>query len=772
MTGVVGSREFRLIMRMQDQTSRQLNTINKNLGSVRKQGKDSSASLSKSFANFGKILTGAAVLGALTKLKRGLDSLSDAAGVQEKAVSKVEAVLKSTGYAAGYSSVGIQKMASSLQEVTTYGDEAILNMQSMLLTFKGIQGEAFEKTTELALDLSAAFDQDLKSSAMQLGKALEDPATGLTALRRIGVSFTEQQKEMIQAMQEGGDIAGAQAEILKVLEGQVGGVARAMANTNFGIKDALQNEIGDIKEIAGKALEDALTPGRKAILDWIRENKQTITTIFENLPEVARLAGSTAAAVLRKAISWDGMKGTISAIGTGLFETLKNAILSLPKIFKSAFDLVTTPLRNFGEWVNSLFAGIWVKVRNGFIEKLKDLPVIGGLFEGIPIDNELAKGPEKFGELWDRTISEVQDKSKHLLDEYKDYAAEQLNTIKGVTTDVAGVFDEELKGFRDGMRAIIEKGAAAVPSVDGIPAVSSGSGVSGSGGTARGPWADFAKRMDTIGEQMGRLDLFPAEKQSELASAFRSELDIDELILNTGEVKLSREQIAIYESMIGTLDAIAKEDSKDKGDNPFEDILGSDFLQSLENLKAVLNPIQTIIDGIFSILGPAINRVLAPLAGMLNIIGQMIGSLLLPVLGPVQIAVEALGKVFVWLYNSIFVPVHNWMQKLFNKIYNGFAKFVNGIISLVNKIPFVDIGKIAIRDSDTYGMLDEIDYDTLAQNAPGSSGSGGSGASYAGGTSLTVNIEINTEVIAGDSGLRELALMLRNEIQMAEALGY
>jgi hypothetical protein len=34
-----------------------------------------------------------------------------------------------------------------------------------------------------------------------------------------------------------------------------------------------------------------------------------------------------------------------------------------------------------------------------------------------------------------------------------------------------------------------------------------------------------------------------------------------------------------------------------------------------------------------------------------------------------------------------------------------------------------------------------------------------------------VNIDINTDVVAGEGGLRELAIMIRDEIRAAEALG-
>ena len=54
---------------------------------------------------------------------------------QEQAEAKLETVLQSTGYAAGVTSEELKNMASELQKVTTFGDEAIIEAQALLLTF-------------------------------------------------------------------------------------------------------------------------------------------------------------------------------------------------------------------------------------------------------------------------------------------------------------------------------------------------------------------------------------------------------------------------------------------------------------------------------------------------------------------------------------------------------------------------------------------------------------------------------------------------------------
>jgi chromosome segregation ATPase len=257
-----------------DRAVREIKKVDKQLDKTAKSSKTMGKSFSTSFKTLaGGLAIGAAIAG-LQALRRAVSESVDAFQRQEQAVARLDGVLRATGEAAGFNSDELQRMASRLQGVTTFGDEAIIEMQSLLLTFKSIQGEGFERTTELALDMSAAFGQDMKSSALQLGKALEDPATGLTALRRVGVSFTEEQKNLIKSLQDAGDVAGAQGVILDVLEGQVGGVSQAMADTASGVAVRYKNALGDIKEQFGQMITEGLRPAREELLEVIEKFRE------------------------------------------------------------------------------------------------------------------------------------------------------------------------------------------------------------------------------------------------------------------------------------------------------------------------------------------------------------------------------------------------------------------------------------------------------------------------------------------------------------------
>ena len=176
---------------------------------------------------------------------------------QERVTAQLEATLRSTGRYTPELSESMQDYAYSLQQITTFGDEAIISSQAMLLTFTRIGEDIFPRAQEAVLDVSTAMGIDLKSSAIQVGKALNDPITGMTALTRSGITFTEEQKNLVKAFVEVNDIASAQRLILDELETQFGGSAEAAKNTLGGALGSLKNAFGDLLEGEGGSVRSA-----------------------------------------------------------------------------------------------------------------------------------------------------------------------------------------------------------------------------------------------------------------------------------------------------------------------------------------------------------------------------------------------------------------------------------------------------------------------------------------------------------------------------------
>lgn len=172
---------------------------------------------------------------------------------QEQAEQKVRAVIKATSGAAGFGIDELKGYAAELQQYTTIGDESFLESMSTMLTFRKVTGDTFKDAIELSADTAAIFGS-LESATLQIGKALEDPIEGMTALRRVGVTFSAQQKEQVKDFLAQNDLASAQGVILDNLRGQLGGVAREMSKTPTGKWEQFMNTVGDSQEDFGEII--------------------------------------------------------------------------------------------------------------------------------------------------------------------------------------------------------------------------------------------------------------------------------------------------------------------------------------------------------------------------------------------------------------------------------------------------------------------------------------------------------------------------------------
>lgn len=227
----------------------------------------------------------AGVAGA-TALAGGLAFCVKEAMESQKVQAQLASVLKSTGGAAGVTADMANDLANSLSGVTTFEDDAILSGENMLLTFTNIGKDVFPAATQAILDMSTATGQDLTGSAVQLGKALNDPIAGISALSRVGVTFTEDQKKMIEGMVEAGDVAGAQTVILEELQKEFGGSAVAAGETFSGQLTILKNSLGNVAEEIGGALLPSLTGFvTTGVLPFVQQYGPQIAAWFsQNLP--------------------------------------------------------------------------------------------------------------------------------------------------------------------------------------------------------------------------------------------------------------------------------------------------------------------------------------------------------------------------------------------------------------------------------------------------------------------------------------------------------
>jgi len=142
----------------------------------------------------------------------------------------------------------------------------------MLFTFTSIAKDAFPGATKAVIDMATAMNggatpsaEQLRNTAIQVGKALQDPATGMMNLRREGVNFSKAQVDMVKQWEATGQSAKAQQFIIGELSKEFGGSASAAATTFSGKMEMLKNHFIDIGVDAVPKIEGKLND----LLNWL-----------------------------------------------------------------------------------------------------------------------------------------------------------------------------------------------------------------------------------------------------------------------------------------------------------------------------------------------------------------------------------------------------------------------------------------------------------------------------------------------------------------------
>lgn len=196
-----------------------------------KNAQSSVNSISKSIENVNKLLkTAFSVVGVTVGIKAVTDfgkSCVQSANEAVKTFNILDNTVKATGADAWTSTKKLEDVSKSLSDSTNYSVTEIQNMQSVLLGFTNITGETFDEASKAVLDMATVMKMDLTSAVQTVGKALDDPITGLDSLRRQGFKFTDQQKQQLKYLVENGDKIKAQKIILDTLATSYGGAATA-----------------------------------------------------------------------------------------------------------------------------------------------------------------------------------------------------------------------------------------------------------------------------------------------------------------------------------------------------------------------------------------------------------------------------------------------------------------------------------------------------------------------------------------------------------------
>lgn len=230
------------------------------------------------------LIAGAAAVGVgiAAVFKTGIGEQTDFLSGQ----AQLAAGLKSTGNAAGTTVDHLEDLASSIQNYSGQTDDSIVASEQLLITFTGIKNAAgpandiLDQTVKISADMAARMGGDASASAIQLGKALNDPVAGIAALSRVGVTFDDGQKKQIASMVAAGNTMGAQKVILAELNKEFGGSAKAAGDTLPGQMARAKRSFEDVSQSVVSAMMPALAglgnfltqrvmPAFQTLVNWL-----------------------------------------------------------------------------------------------------------------------------------------------------------------------------------------------------------------------------------------------------------------------------------------------------------------------------------------------------------------------------------------------------------------------------------------------------------------------------------------------------------------------
>lgn len=356
-------------------------------------------------------------------LKEFFRSSAESWDKMEFAMSQVEAGLKSTQGAAGLTFEELKQGAEQASHNLKYTQADLLEMQSILLTFPAVTKDTFGEASSIIADMSTRLGTDLKSSAIQLGKALQDPIKGITALRRVGVNFNEQQTETIKHLAETNQLAKAQALILKELQLEFGGSAQAAADADKSFR--LDKTMEENSLALGEFLDQIKEEMMPMLIEVAKAFKDLIVWVREHWKEIKKLTVALGAA-------WLAFKVLTGA--PAIFLAIENALVQAATAGASFGSVMTAALGPVGLLSAAIGGLVYLyqsvgdaaeeaenKRKNDFekagIEEREQLESVVSIYEKT-MDKKVAIAKAKNDELldiqgkWDAAMNEYDSKSK------------------------------------------------------------------------------------------------------------------------------------------------------------------------------------------------------------------------------------------------------------------------------------------------------------------------------------------------------------------------
>lgn len=392
------------------------------------------SAVGKNFIAAGAIATAVSV-----PIVNGIKDALSAYEVQATAETKLTEIYKTRMGVTDEVAKKTMDLASALQKEGVIGDEVTISGAQQLATFAKYPGTVDKLLP--AMDNLLAQQKGVNATtndAVNIGNLMGKVLQGQTgALKRVGISFTDAQEEVLKY----GTEEEKAAMLAQVINDNVGNMNEELAKTPSGQMQQLKNTMGDLKEEIGAALAPVLAQLAGYISEKIIPVVERFIKFLQENPVIAKIIIAVAG---------------LLAVGGPLLIMLGSLLTILPLI-GTAFSALIGPIGIAIAIIGALVAaGIvlyknWDKIKK-FAAALKDALVkkftemktrVKQLFTGIK-DAMLA--PIRAAKDWlSKTWTSIKDRASNGLQRVKDAIVGPIETARDKIRDII----DRIKEFFD-----------------------------------------------------------------------------------------------------------------------------------------------------------------------------------------------------------------------------------------------------------------------------------------------------------------------------------
>ena len=304
--------------------------LNKQLLIKNKLVKKSGSFTNKMAGAMGKMVIGIGIAVA------GFKALAGAiGGAMEKFDAQAKAE-KSLEVALGGTSNALLQQAKALQEVTRFGDEAIIQGQAYLGQM-GLTEKEIGRLTPALLDMAEAQGMNVNDAFKIASKTM---GSTTNALSRYGIEVT-------------GAVGTAERmdSIMSSLNDKFSGQATAMAGLGAGPMEQMKNAWGDLMEQGGGIIYDFINPFILKITKWIPKIPALFVRVTNKVKEL---------------YNWFVDLYNEAVVFRAIVQYIKFTFKNMVDVVSNQFRLLIDIIKAGGEVIAGVFNFDWNRVKEGY----------------------------------------------------------------------------------------------------------------------------------------------------------------------------------------------------------------------------------------------------------------------------------------------------------------------------------------------------------------------------------------------------------------------